>query len=75
MWIVWPPVSVCPADGITSCDSIWIDTIKSIHQEEYIVLPYNTRASTLWTPFDGGILGCQKGVAFHDHPATWLNLS
>lgn len=20
-----------------------------------------------WTPFDGGILGCQKGVAFHDH--------
>lgn len=27
---------------------------------EYIVLPYNTRAPTLWTPFDGGNLGCQK---------------
>lgn len=36
-------VSVCPADGITSCCPIWIDTIKSIHQEEYIVLPYNTK--------------------------------
>ena len=23
------------------------------------------RASTLWTSFRGGILGCQKGVAFH----------
>ena len=34
--------------------------LKSISQEEYIVLPYNTRASTLWTPFDGEILGCQK---------------
>lgn len=36
-------VTVCPADGITSCCPIWIDTIKSIHQEEYIVLPYNTK--------------------------------
>lgn len=34
--------------------------LKSIPRTEYIVLPYNTRASTLWTPFDGGILGCQK---------------
>lgn len=30
------------------------------------------RASTLWTSFRGGILGCQKGVAFHAPPATWL---
>lgn len=35
---------------------------------EYIVLSYNARTPTLWTPFDGGILGCKKGVAFHDHP-------
>ena len=34
--------------------------LKSIPRTEYIVLPYNTRASTLGTPFDGGILGCQK---------------
>ena len=27
---------------------------------ERIALPYNTRVSTLWTPFDGGNLGCQK---------------
>lgn len=27
---------------------------------ERIALPYNTRVSTLWTPFDGGILRCQK---------------
>lgn len=26
------------------------------------------RASTLWTSFRGGILGCQKGVAFHAPP-------
>ena len=46
--------------------------LRSIHRTEYIVLPYNTRASTLWTPFRGWILSCQKGVAFHDHPETWL---
>ena len=46
--------------------------LKSIPRTEYIVLPYNTRASTLWTPFRGWILSCQKGVAFHDHPETWL---
>lgn len=34
--------------------------LKSIPRTEYIVLPYNTRAPTLWTPFDGGNLGCQK---------------
>ena len=28
VWIVWPLVSVCPADGITSCCPIWVDTIK-----------------------------------------------
>ena len=27
---------------------------------ECIALPYNTRVSTLWTPFDGRILGCQR---------------
>ena len=27
---------------------------------EYIALPYNTKASTLWTSFGGRILGCQR---------------
>ena len=34
--------------------------LKSISRTEYIVLPYNTRASTLWILFDDGILSCQK---------------
>lgn len=34
--------------------------LKSIPRTEYIVLPYNTRASTLWILFDDGILSCQK---------------
>lgn len=34
--------------------------LKSESQTKYIALPYNTRASTLWTPFEGGILGCQR---------------
>lgn len=46
--------------------------LKSIPRTEYIVLPYNTGASTLWTPFRGWILSCQKGVAFHAPPETWL---
>lgn len=28
VWIVWPLVSVCLADGVTSCCPIWVDTIK-----------------------------------------------
>ena len=28
--------------------------------------------STMWTPFRGWILSCQKGVAFHAPPETWL---
>mgnify|MGYP007127097884 CR=1 FL=1 len=46
--------------------------LKSIPRTEYIVLPYNTRASTLWTPFRGWILSCQKGVAFHAPSEAWL---
>lgn len=34
--------------------------LKSIPQMECIALPYNTRVSTLWTPFDGRIFGCQR---------------
>lgn len=34
--------------------------LKSIPRTEYIVLPYNTRASTLWILFDDGILSCPK---------------
>ena len=45
--------------------------LKSIPRTEYIVLPYNTRASTLWTPFDGWILGCQR----ESHSTTtWLHI-
>lgn len=58
-------VSVCPADGITSCCPIWVDTIKNEFQSECIVLSYNIRPSAWWTPFDDWILGCQKEVAFH----------
>ena len=46
--------------------------LKSIPRTEYIVLPYNIRMPALWTSFRGWILSCQKGVAFHDHPETWL---
>lgn len=67
VWIVWPLISVC---------HVWfcfdLISLKSIAQMEYIALPYNTRASALWTPFDDWILGCQKGVAFHAPPETWL---
>lgn len=44
--------------------------LKSTPRTEYIVLPYNTRASTLWTPFDGGILSCQKWIIQDNAYAT-----
>lgn len=63
VWIAWPLVSVC---------QLWfcLDLIplKSESQTKYIALPYNTRASTLWTPFGGGILGCQR----ESHATTTL---
>ena len=45
--------------------------LKSIPQMEYIALPYNTRASTLWTSFGGRILGCQR----EPHSTTALQLA
>ena len=48
--------------------------LKSIPQTEYIVLPYNTRASTLWISFDGGILRCQKWT-IQDNAYTTSNKS
>lgn len=44
--------------------------LKSISQEEYIALPYNTRASTLWTTFDGGNFRWQKGGSQHNAYTT-----
>ena len=49
--------SVCP---VWFC--LALIPLKSISQTEYIVLPYNIRLPTLWTPFRGGILGYKKGV-------------
>lgn len=48
--------------------------LKSIPQMECIALPYNTRASTLWTPFDGRILGCQREPHSTTISATSLKL-
>lgn len=70
IWSEWN-ISSSWEKHLLQCDSVLIP-LKSIPQEEYIVLSYNIRASTRWTPFDDGILSCQKGVAFHDHPETWL---
>ena len=49
--------------------------LKSALESKYDMLSLiDIRASTLWTPFDGRILGCQKGAAFHDRFATSLKL-
>jgi len=55
VWIAWTLVSVCP---VRFC--LGLIPLKSIPQVECDVLPYNTRPPTLWTPFDGWILGCQR---------------
>ena len=68
-------VSVCLADGITSCCPIWIDTIKSIHQEEYIVLPYNTRGIYVVDTVSWPNFRLPKGSRIPRPPETWLNLS
>lgn len=66
MWIAWTLVSVCP---VRFC--LGLIPLKSIPQAECDVLPYNTRPPTLWTPFDGWILGCQR----ESHSTTtWLHI-
>lgn len=66
MWIAWTLVSVCP---VRFC--LGLIPLKSIPQAECDVLPYNTRLPTLWTPFDGWILGCQRGS---HSTTTWLHI-
>lgn len=47
--------------------------LKNEFQSKYGALVLtDIRLPTWWTSFRGWILGCQKGVAFHDHPETWL---
>ena len=41
---------------------------------ERIALPYNTRVSTLWTPFDGGNFRCQREPHSMTTCATSLKL-
>lgn len=69
VWIVWPPVSVCP-----EWFYLGLMPLKSIHRTECIVLPYNIRASTLWISLDGGILSCQKRT-IQDNAYTISNKS
>ena len=66
MWIAWTLVSVCP---VRFC--LGLIPLKSMPQAECDVLPYNTRLPTLWTPFDGWILGCQRGS---HSTTTWLHI-
>ena len=48
--------------------------LKNEFQSKYDEFSYNIRASTWWTPFDGGILRCQKRT-IQDNAYTTSNKS
>ena len=53
VWIVWPLVSVCPADGVTKRYSIWINPIKKCTSNE------------MWRIIAGSAYGCiRRGYCF-----------
>lgn len=48
--------------------------LKNEFKSKYDEFSYNIRAPTLWTPFDGGILRCQKWT-IQDNAYTTSNKS
>ena len=49
--------------------------LKSIHQEEYIVLPYNTKGVYVVDTVSWPNFRLPKGSRISRPPETWLNLS